>query len=131
MRNPPELQDVRHIQVPDDADDYLNIHGQYSHHSSASIVGTGGALRALAAALGQAEEGCPLNLSPLFASDGEGYDVEIRCVNPEAMLKESPTYMSMEMSAEAARWQARAFEAEAALFRLRRQCGIWPETATR
>jgi len=56
---------------------YLQIEPQYAWHSEAYIRGNAAGLRALAHALLSAADGFAATTGDLFASDGEGYRIEI------------------------------------------------------
>ncbi len=56
---------------------YLNIYGQPFHHAEARIVGNRAALWRLSRALHEAIYFGKSKTKGIFASDGEGYDIEI------------------------------------------------------
>jgi hypothetical protein len=69
----------------------LNIYGQEFYHTDAFIVGTKEALSALRAALNKAldddDDSVPVANLQIFASDGEGYSINIICASDEDMEK--------------------------------------------
>ena len=68
----------------------LNIYGQYYWHTEARIVGNQEGLLELRDAIDKAiktSKSCTSNDEPLFASDGEGYEIIVECHNDEWGLK--------------------------------------------
>ena len=71
----------------------LNIYGQYAWHTEAKIVGNKEALVALQSAIAKAlahgramlgSERSGHDTKPLFASDGEGYELEVICLDDKS-----------------------------------------------
>jgi hypothetical protein len=102
----------------------LHIYPQYTHHDNAQVKGTRLGLEALAAAIAAALKDGEAESAPVFVNDGEGYTVLVECVENADALETA--YVFQWVDHQIAQWQARAFEAEAALYRLRK--GI-PEPA--
>ncbi len=74
------------------SDEFESIHlyGQHSEHDEAFIVGTRGALITLRKVIDAALESNQETVD-VFASDGEGYDLIVKCVSEEEMdLKPLP-----------------------------------------
>ena len=57
---------------------YVQIEPQYSWHMDAYIRGNAAGLRELAKALLAAADGDAATTETVFASDGEGYEIEVR-----------------------------------------------------
>jgi len=70
---------------------WLHIYGQYIYHGPATIKGTRDGLTALRDAITKALE-CGEETAEAFASDGEGYGVNILRVNTHASLGD-PEYI--------------------------------------
>ena len=73
---------------------WLHIRGQFTYHSEATIVGTKPGLIAIRAAIDQAIN-TGTGVVQVFATDGEGYDVEVRRSSTVAGLGK-PTYADEE-----------------------------------
>lgn len=104
---------------------YLHIYPQYSHHGEARIVGDELGLQTLCAAIAHALKYGEKESEALFASDGEGYSVEVEKV---ASLNDlEPYYSAYQKNEEAATWRERAFKAEAELSKLRSAAALKAE----
>jgi len=74
----------------------LNIYGQEAWHTEARIIGNREGLEALRQTIDDAltiavdEASTKQNPEPLFASDGEGYEVIVECHNDAWGIKASP-----------------------------------------
>lgn len=97
---------------------YLHIFAQHSWHDEARIIGTRAGLEYLAAAVAKALKYREGTSATVFTNDGEGYNVEVACVDDVG--DDVPTPYTMRIAdEEAAHWRERAFKAEAVLYRLR------------
>ncbi len=98
---------------------WLHLQGQYSWHGPARIVGTARGLEVLRAALEEAVNKQVALAEPLFASDGEGYRIEVEMLDEAAMQKEEPTYIMLDCQHAEKYWCERAFASEAQLHYLK------------
>lgn len=69
----------------------LNLVPQYTHHDDAEIVGTAEALTALRDAIAYALKSGEAEMST-FASDGEGYTLTVRKLEPGPFINARPYY---------------------------------------
>ena len=96
---------------------HLHIYPQYSHQDEARIVGDELGLQTLGAAIAHALKYGEKESDSLFASDGEGYSIEVEKVASINDLE--PYYSNYQKNEDAAMWRERAFKAEAELSKLR------------
>jgi hypothetical protein len=102
---------------------YLHIFGQYTWHDEVQIVGTRKALEALAAAVAFALKYREAKSAHVFVNDGEGYTVHVKCVDD--IGSDVPTPYTQDIAnKDTAQWRERAFKAEIALSKLRREANI-------
>ena len=66
------------LHPPIETIDYIQLEPQHSWHGEAVIRGNASALRTLANALLAAADGDAATTPTVFASDGEGYKIEVR-----------------------------------------------------
>lgn len=71
---------------------WMHLYAQYIEHSPATIRGNVEALRKLRDAITEAIEGGTGEAKDIFASDGEGYSIEVQRVNTIAALG-TPQYI--------------------------------------
>lgn len=96
---------------------YLHIFGQFTYHDEAEIVGTRLGLEALSKAILKALKYREASSDPVFVNDGEGYTVEVKCVDDAGGLP--VPYQFLQANADLEYWRTRAFEAEAKCCRMK------------
>lgn len=69
----------------------IHLYGQHSEHDEAFIIGTRDALIALRKAIDAALEAQEAT-AEVYANDGEGYDLIVKCVSEDAMEFEPTPY---------------------------------------
>ena len=99
---------------------YLHLLAQYCEHAEARVVGTRIGLEALAKAVQHALKYREAESAPVFVNDGEGYTVQVQCVEDGKVDELERPYASYWINEEATRWRERAFAAEAELSKLRK-----------